>query len=392
MKKKTNHLQRIFNKTSVWAAISLTLISNAQAFTFSSPFISSKQGEVLKAEIEILNATDAELQDLKASIGSADLYKAANIEIPRSGGEPLDINIQLIPSENKRIYLKISSTQIVNSNFLDLLIDMKWTTGRVIRDLSLSIDQTPKQALIEATLPPIGITEANAEAITVQNGDTASELAMRYIQKEVSLDQMLVALIKGNPDAFINENVNLLRSGAQLTMPSTESSLKTSVAEAHQKIRFHAESFKAYRSELASRVPGGHLPKASRDSSGHLEAFSTNKNKQPNKDTLTLSKPSTKNNELTIAMEHEARELVKHAAEINRNISELSKISSAAVASSSAAGISGPSASNPSETDKLTPASTNIAIGIAMLIAVLTSIKLLFRRKKQRPTTNTEPI
>lgn len=211
MKKKTNHLQRIFNETSVWAAISLTLISNAQAFTFSSPFISSKQGEVLKAEIEILNASDAELQDLKASIGSADLYKAANIEIPRSGGEPLDINIQLIPSENKRIYLKISSTQIVNSNFLDLLIDMKWTTGRVIRDLSLSIDQTPKQALIEATLPPIGITEANAEAITVQNGDTASELAMRYIQKEVSLDQMLVALIKSNPDAFINENVNLLK-------------------------------------------------------------------------------------------------------------------------------------------------------------------------------------
>ena len=52
--------------------------------------------------------------------------------------------------------------------------------------------------------------------VEVQDGDMASVLAFRLKPRGATIEQMMVALLARNPDAFILGNVNLLKQGAVL--------------------------------------------------------------------------------------------------------------------------------------------------------------------------------
>jgi pilus assembly protein FimV len=60
---------------------------------------------------------------------------------------------------------------------------------------------------------------ASGGSYTVKSGDTLGKIANQN-RGAASLDQMLVALFRANPDAFINKNMNLLKAGAQLSIPA----------------------------------------------------------------------------------------------------------------------------------------------------------------------------
>jgi len=70
----------------------------------------------------------------------------------------------------------------------------------------------------------------------------------------VSLDQMLVALLRANPKAFINGNMNLLLAGQSLTVPSADAALNVDPAQAHREVAAQSADFAAYRSRLAQTV------------------------------------------------------------------------------------------------------------------------------------------
>jgi pilus assembly protein FimV len=67
----------------------------------------------------------------------------------------------------------------------------------------------------------------------------------------VSLDQMLVALLKSNPSAFINNNMNLLLAGRTLAMPTVEQAQSVDSAEAHREVTAQSADFAAYRGRIA---------------------------------------------------------------------------------------------------------------------------------------------
>ena len=54
----------------------------------------------------------------------------------------------------------------------------------------------------------------------VRQGDTASRIASRNLPSNVSLDQMLVSMLRSNPNAFIGGNINRIKAGAVLDLPS----------------------------------------------------------------------------------------------------------------------------------------------------------------------------
>mgnify|MGYP001103037755 CR=1 FL=1 len=60
--------------------------------------------------------------------------------------------------------------------------------------------------------------EQGADEYRVRSGDTLSRIAGRTQRPGVSLDQMLVSLYRGNPQAFIESNMNRLRSGVVLSV------------------------------------------------------------------------------------------------------------------------------------------------------------------------------
>lgn len=336
MKKAPRTASNLFQRSALWAALSLSVFGSAQALTLSRPVVQSKQGEALRAEIDISEITTAEQTELEAGIASQEIYKAAKMELPVSNGVPLEIQVQLLRRDNGKLYLKVSSKQAIHNNSLDVLIDLRWATGRLLRDISLSLDDGKANAKPIAALPVSSGTAASETArhITVKRGDTASELTAGKTPEGVSLEQMLLALLRSNPDAFVESNVNRMKEGALLTLPTEQEAKAVSREEARKAIQIQTKDFEAYRAELATRAPGGTVPKAARDTAGKLEAQVQNKNAKTNQDKLTLAKPGSKDAAAdSIAQQREAQDVATRAAELSRNIAELGKIAAATVTS-----------------------------------------------------------
>ena len=346
MKKAHRSAAHLFQQTALCAALSLSFFGSAQALTLSRPVVQSKQGEALRVEIDVSEITIAEQIELQATIASPEVYKAAKVEAPLVNGQPLEVQVQLLRRDHGWPYIKITSKQPITSNFLDLLIDLRWATGRLLRDVSLSIDDGSAKKSTAPVMPgtidgrggktPMPSVSSTDGQILVKRGDTASELTANKTPDNVSLEQMLVALLRNNPDAFVDANVNRMKEGALLTLPTEQEAKAISRDEARREIQVQTKDFEAYRAELAARAPGGTVPKVARDSAGKLEAKVQNKIAKANQDKLTLAKPGKKDSaaEEKIAQQREAQDVASRAAELSRNIAELGKIAAATVTGS----------------------------------------------------------
>ena len=376
---------RLFRQIALGGALSLAFASSGWAMSFFSPVVQSKKGEPLLAEIDLNDITIQEQIELRAGMASADIYKVTQVEYPNINGTPLDINVELMRRDGGRYYLKLSSDKSISNNFVDLLIELRWSTGRLIKKFSIALSDTKAESKSEskASMPVIG---SGSDKLVVERGDTASEIAVTKLESGVSLDQMLLAMLRSNPDAFVASNVNRLKAGAVLSMPSAKQAAEVSREEARKQIQIQAKEFDDYRAELANRAPGGAAPQASRDTSGKLSAQLDNKKAKGPQDKLTLSKPSKGNEEEKIARQREAQEVASRAAEIGRNVAELSKIASA-TASEAASGevpVSAPVPKNKKSLpwlDNLT-SHTLAPVGAGALIAFLVLIALWVKRTR----------
>ena len=404
MKKAHRTASFLFQRSALCVALSLSIFGSAQALTLNRPVVQSKQGEALRAEIDISEITVAEQIELQASLASQEIYRAAQIEWPTNNGAPLEIQIQLWRRDNGKPFLKITSQQPVTRNAIDLLIDLRWSTGRLLRDFNLSLDDskaTPAKPIAAPAVAGGPTPSASSQQISVQRGDTASELAVGKLPAGVSLDQMLLALLRSNPDAFVDANVNRMKAGALLTLPTEEEAKAVSREQAQREIQVQTKDFEAYRAEMAARAPGGIVPKAARESEGKLEAKVKNQSAKTNQDKLTLDKPGAKDTATeAIAQQREAQEVADRAAEISRNIAELGKIAAAAVsgtaASEPASGalpVQVPASADEVNNDWLAELREHslTPVGAGSLIALLVLVGL-WRRRALKHTDNQDDI
>lgn len=104
--------------------------------------------------------------------------------------------------------------------------------------------------------------KAGDKTYRVKEGDTLADIANRNRDNTVSLDQMLIALYRANPDAFIGDNINRLRAGRVLSLPDAATAGAVSKSEARTTVVAQAQDFNAYRNKLAGQVASGPARKA----------------------------------------------------------------------------------------------------------------------------------
>ena len=95
------------------------------------------------------------------------------------------------------------------------------------------------------------IAEQNEEWIAVERGDTLSLLAIQYKPAEVSLERMLVAMYRANVKEFDAKNMNRIRAGKILRMPSQQEIDEVRQSDAVREIRAQVVDWNAYRQKLA---------------------------------------------------------------------------------------------------------------------------------------------
>ncbi len=348
--------------------------SATQALTLGPAEVNSSLGQPLRAEFPITRLNATESQSLQVRLADEKAYAAARLE--RSPVlEGLDVALEARP-DGRRV-LVVRGQQAVNVPFVDLLVELRWSGGRLLRDLTvlLQAQATDKPA----SLPPSGLV--------VQAGDTAGQLARDHKADPVSLEQMLVALLKQNPDAFIDGNVNRLRAGALLALPSAAEAGGIEQAAAREALLEQAEAFDTWRAGLSQRVTASDAPDAAENNRLQMPSRQRPAAGSP-QDRLELSKPGA-GQEDRIALQRQAQDTAERAAELARNIAELGKIAGGQAGEGAASsGIALPSPDVPPHgrlidllrDHPLTP------IGAATLVAVLVLMSLWRTRVRNSPS------
>ena len=287
---------------SVTKALCLVLLSwscAAAALSLGSPQLLSRPGEPLRVEIPIRLAPED--QSSLASLNVVIPNKAAysRLGIP---SRVLDFNPQAMVYRNQQDRLTVlvetvESVLMTEDPFLDLLINLNWSSGSISKTFTLLLGDVQK--------------------ITVKSGQTLSEIAAQISPQldGATLDQTIVALFKANPDAFASGSINQLAAGAQLVKPSQALLRSISPVEANH---FVADAYAQLNAEQPSKIGGGGI---NRGKLGAQESAPT--------DRLKIGS-STQGNaeqrrytEELVAQEKQLEQTRAHVAELEKSIADL---------------------------------------------------------------------
>lgn len=174
------------------------------------------------------------------------------------------------------------------------------------------------------------------DSVTVRPGDTAGRIADSHRLSGVSLDQMLVALMRANPESFVQGNVNRLKAGTVLQMPDTAQAQATSVKEARQIIAAQSRDFNEFRRKLAGAAPVAQVAAADRSATGAVQTRIEDKRPVSTApDKLTLSKGAMQGQKATeelLAQRKQTNEAAARVQELSKNIEDLNRLSAASAA------------------------------------------------------------
>ncbi|WP_296639018.1 FimV/HubP family polar landmark protein, partial [Thiobacillus sp. 65-1402] len=291
--------------------------------------VTSALGQPLAAEIELLAADKAELDSLSASLASDQAFRDARVEFT-----PVlsSLRFAVEKKPNGKAVLKVTTSRPVNDPFIDMLIELNWASGRLVREYTMLLDppgmggaqtvapvavapaqapvakpaSTPTPApqsqamptpAVDKTPPPASASKpqpAVPDRVTVKRGDTLVGIASQVRPGGVSLEQTLLGLYRENTRAF-NGNMNRLKAGTTLNVPPAEKVAAIPQKEAVRELKLQADDWRAYRQKLAGIASAAPEAKAEpgQASSGKITPQVEDRAKpapEAQKDVLKLSK------------------------------------------------------------------------------------------------------
>ena len=250
-------------------AIALALSgSHAFALGLGTIQVKSKLNQPLDAEIPILQGTAGEAEGLLVQMAAAEDFDRVGLNRSRLS-VPLEFTI--VKGSRGDAVIKVTSKEIIREPFLDFLVEANWPKGRLLREYTVLLDPpvmapatgstvttvtktterattqplpeskpkpaTPPKSAPVAVAPPAPSRPAEAPSrpapapkravsgneYTVEEGDTLSGIARNVRPDEATnINQLMLAMLKQNPNAFFKENINSLKRGAILRIPSAD--------------------------------------------------------------------------------------------------------------------------------------------------------------------------
>ena len=397
-----------FALTGVAVAAMWLAASNAYALGLGRLAVQSALGEALRAEIDITSITPEEAGTLRVKVAGPEAFRAAGVDynavLPAT-------NVELLRRADGRPYLKVSSDRAVQEPFVDVILEISWASGRLVREYTMLFDPptvarapaptpaAPAAAPVIAAAPPApaaspvpaaapapraarpapearpaaaapspvtppAAAPAGADEYKVRAGDTLSRIAGKTQRPGVSLDQMLVSLYKANPEAFLGNNMNRLKSGVVLSVPSADDAKAVTPSEARQLIQAQSADFGAYRQRLAGAVPAAKDSGPARQATGTVQTEVQDRKQAaaPAPDKLTLSKGAAAGKSSTeekIAKGAEKKDTATRVAELSKNVAELKKLGDEAAKAKAASAAAATPAAAPA------PASAPVTVAVS---------------------------
>ncbi|AZC36513.1 FimV/HubP family polar landmark protein [Pseudomonas chlororaphis] len=207
------------------AAASALSSGMAQALGLGELTLKSTLNQPLVAEIELLDVKDLTAAEVVPSLASPEDFAKAGVDRQAFLN---DLSFTPVLNANGKSVLRVTSSQPLSEPMVKFLVQVMWPNGRLLRDYSVLLDpskfspQTAEAAAQSATQAPAiaaPVTGAGKPAqYTTSARDTLWEIAAKA-RNGGSVQQTMLAIQALNPDAFIDGNINRLKTGQVLRLP-----------------------------------------------------------------------------------------------------------------------------------------------------------------------------
>lgn len=231
-----------------------------------------------EAKIELLSVTAEELSTLQIRLADIDAFRRAHIERPFILSQ---LRFEVKEPEAGADYLRVYSEGPIREPYLNFLVEANWSKGRLFREYTVLLDpplydpyagKSPAVTQSRSSAPPAAVavtrestpvpTQSTAYAGAggftgtqygpVAAGETLWSIATKTRpDASVSIQQMMLALLHANPEAFINNNINGLKRGQVLRMPDRGEVESMDQAQAFSKVRSQNSMWEEVRASVA---------------------------------------------------------------------------------------------------------------------------------------------
>jgi pilus assembly protein FimV len=284
-------------KNPLMLMMALTMPGASHALGLGDIHVDSALNERLTAEIDIVGASALDLTDLRAAVANRETFLRYGADRPPFLSSA---TFKVTQDSQGRPVLAVSSTESFTEPVVNLLVDLRWSHGEVVREYTLLLDpagfaSAPGAPDLPAAPPAaMPIAETKTQTVARQSDPPTDDQSMqpraeRALRKtthvkvgaratlrgiawrvgersESDMQIMMLGIFRANPGAF-DGNINRLHLGAVLTIPSQAELSAISKGEARREI--HAQ-MAAWHSPAHPLSAGGAMPAMNR--SGMLAA------------------------------------------------------------------------------------------------------------------------
>ncbi|SFM55459.1 FimV/HubP family polar landmark protein [Marinobacter zhejiangensis] len=237
----------------------------AQALGLGEIELQSYLNEPLEADIGLTRSGGVSPSEVFVNLASDEAYRQVGIDRSYFLNR---LKFNVATSRDGSLVVNVSTTEPVREPYLNFLVEVTWPSGRLMREYSLLIDppvyaedsgitqqvqapsvtaapaptQAPQQTTAPASRPQTTSTTAASGSAPGTFGPTGPADTLWGIASAVKPDssvsnqQVMLAIQDLNPDAFIGGNINRLKRGQVLRVPTLEQIQARSAAQATREV------------------------------------------------------------------------------------------------------------------------------------------------------------
>ncbi|WP_207848807.1 MULTISPECIES: FimV/HubP family polar landmark protein [unclassified Pseudomonas] len=243
------------------AAASALSSGMAHALGLGELTLKSTLNQPLVAEIELLDVKDLTAAEVVPSLASPEDFAKAGVDRQAFLN---DLTFTPVLNASGKSVLRVTSSKPLSEPMVKFLVQVMWPNGRLLRDYSVLLDpskfspQTADAAAQPApsqtiTAPTTGATHPNQYTTTPR--DTLWEIAAKA-RTGGSVQQTMLAIQALNPDAFIDGNINRLKTGQVLRLPDSVESTALPQSKAIAEVAAQNEAWRQGRRYVAKPGTG----------------------------------------------------------------------------------------------------------------------------------------
>ncbi len=343
-------------KLALAVGLAGTLGANlASALGLGEITLNSTLNQPLDAHIRLLQVRDLSAEEVLVNLASREDFTRAGVD---RFFFLTDLTFSVDLDNSAGPVVVITSSKPVREPYLNFLVESQWPSGRLLREYTLLMDlpSFSDQAVrpvegAKASSPIARKTQAQARTQTrapaprresqrarydddvygpVSGTDTLWEIALKVRPSaSTSVQQTMLAIQRQNPEAFINGNINLLKRGSVLRVPSADQITDISRRQALSEVAQQNNSWSGdsdSNSDLGAQLDGASRDNASRrevpKGQGRVKLVSSNSGSSLGGSQGASGDADALENELAISLE-ELDKSKRENSELNSRVAEL---------------------------------------------------------------------